>query len=102
VPTAIESSGDIETICQTDDLAVGKSARLVFRAWDDVSPPFTVKVRSPAGKIILDRVIRDLPTGRPQSAPPVIFSVSQGGEYRIEISQLYGDAMGEATLHVPD
>lgn len=102
MPASIESSGEIETICQTDDLAAGKTARLVFRAWDDVSPPFTIKVRSPGGKTILERVIRDLPTGRPQSAPPVTFSVSQSGDYKIEIAQLYGDATGEATLHVPD
>ena len=99
--TTIESTGEIETICQTDDLAPGKTARLVFRAWDDTSPPFTVKVRSPAGKTILERVIRDLPTGRPQSAPPVTFSVSMSGEYKINISELYGDAQGEAILRVP-
>ena len=97
----IESSGDIETICQTDDLAPGKTARLVFRAWDDTSPPFTVKVRSPAGKTILERVIRDLPTGRPQSAPPVTFSISMSGDYKITIGELYGKAEGEATLRVP-
>ena len=38
----IESSGDIETVCQTDGLAVGSTVRLVFRSWDTVNPPFTV------------------------------------------------------------
>jgi hypothetical protein len=101
VSATIESSGSIETICDTDDLAPGKTARLVFRAWDDASPPFTIKVRSPAGKIILERVIRELPTGRPQSAPPVTFSVAMSGEYKISISELYGDAAGDAILRVP-
>lgn len=101
MPSTIESSGDIETICQSDDLAPGKTARLVFRAWDDTTPPFTVKVRSPAGKTILERVIRDLPTGQPQSAPPVTFSVAMSGEYKITISELYGKAAGEAILRVP-
>lgn len=96
----IESTGDIETICQSDDLAPGRTARLVFRAWDDASPPFTIKVRSPTGKTILERVIRDLPTGRPQSAPPVTFSVATSGEYKITVSELYGEAAGEATLRV--
>lgn len=100
VSSTIESTGDIETICQTDDLSPGKTARLVFRAWDDASPPFTIKVRGPGGKTILERVIRDLPTGRPQSAPPVTFSVAQSGEYKIAITELYGDAEGEAVLRV--
>ena len=101
MPSTIESSGEIETICQSDDLAPGKTARLVFRAWDDTTPPFTVKVRSPAGKTILERVIRDLPTGEPQSAPPVTFSVAMSGEYKISVSELYGNAAGEAILRVP-
>ncbi len=101
MPTTIESIGDIESICQTDDLAAGKTARIVFRAWDDVTPPFTVKVRGPSGKLVLERVIRDLPTGKPQSPPPVMFSVASSGEYRIEIKELYGKAEGQATLSVP-
>lgn len=99
--STIESTGDIETICQTDDLSPGKTARLVFRAWDDASPPFTIKVKGPGGKAVLERVIRDLPTGRPQSAPPVTFSVASSGEYRISISELYGNAEGEAILRIP-
>ena len=51
--------------------------------------------------IILERVLRDLPTGLPQSAPPVTFMPSDVGEYRIEIKQLYGKQKGEAVLHVP-
>ncbi len=96
----IESSGDIESICQEDDLTVGHTARIVFRSWDDVSPPFTVKVRDPNGRTILDRVIRDLPTGRPQSAPPMTFSVRSTGRYRIFVKELYGKAEGEAFLTV--
>ncbi len=101
MPTTIESTGDIESICQTDDLAAGETARIVFRAWDDVTPPFTIKVRGPNGKMVLERVIRDLPTGKPQSPPPVMFSVAQAGEYQIEIKELYGKACGEAKLLVP-
>ncbi|HHH30825.1 MAG TPA: hypothetical protein ENK57_21115 [Polyangiaceae bacterium] len=96
----IESSGDIEIICQTDDLSAGKTARLVFRAWDDTKPPFTVKVVDPTGKSILERVLRELPTGKPQSAPPVTFSVSVVGQYAISIRELYGKLEGEATLTV--
>lgn len=96
----IESSGDIESICQQHDLAPGKTAQIVFRALDDAAPPFTIRVKAPDGKTILDRVIRDLPTGRPQSPPPVTFAIAQAGAYRIQIKQLYGGAEGEATLTI--
>ena len=96
----IESTGEIESICQTDDLKAGMTAKLVFRSWDDVSPPFTVKVRDPNGKLVLDRVIRELPTGRPQSAAPLTFSVASTGAYKISIKELYGGKEGEATLTV--
>ena len=96
----IESFGDIESICQQPNLGAGETVRLVFRSWDDVSPPFTIKVRGPGGKTILDRVIRELPTGRPQSAPPVTFTVKANGAYNIHIKELYGKAEGEATLTI--
>ena len=95
----VKSSGDIESICQKT-LAAGGTAELVFRSWDDVSPPFTLKIRGPAGKTILDRVLRELPTGRPQSPAPVMFLVKESGQYRIVIRELYGKAEGEATLTV--
>ncbi len=101
MPARIENSGDIEAILQKTDLSAGGTASVIFKAWDDVSPPMTVKVRGPDGKVILERVIRDLPTGRPQSAPPITFLVAVSGAYKIDISQLYGSAAGHATLHVP-
>ncbi|MBI4955529.1 MAG: hypothetical protein HY908_26140 [Myxococcales bacterium] len=100
MPAKIVSSGEIETICDASGLTSGGTAKLVFRAFDDASPPFTIKVRAPGGKVILDRVVRELPTGRPQSAPPVTFAVAAAGQYRIEITQLYGGASGQATLDV--
>lgn len=96
----VKSTGDIESICQQKQLGAGGTAELVFRSWDDISPPFTVKVRGPAGKIILDRVLRELPTGRPQSPPPVTFPVKETGQYRIVIRELYGKAEGEATMTI--
>jgi hypothetical protein len=100
VPARIENTGDIEVILQVSAISPGATASLIFKAWDDVSPPMTVKVRGPDGKILLERVIRDLPTGKPQSAPPITFLVAVVGAYKIEISQLYGSAAGHATLHV--
>jgi hypothetical protein len=101
VAATIESTGEIETIIQSDELVSGTTAQLVFRAFEDASPPFTIKVRDPAGKLILDRVIRDLPTGRPQSPPAVTFSIAQPGVYKISIRELYGKMEGLATLTVP-
>ena len=97
----IQSSGDIEIICQgAPALKMGDSGQLVFRTWDDASPPFTVKVRDPDGKTILDRVIRELPTGQAQSAPAVTFPVRTNGAYAISIKELYGKKEGNATLTV--
>ena len=97
----IESTGDIESICQSaDSLKTGDTARLVFRTWDEASPPFTVKVRGPDGKTVVDRVIRELPTGEPQSAPPLAFAVRAAGTYEISIKELYGKKEGSAKLHV--
>jgi hypothetical protein len=102
VPRTVENTGDIETICQSDPAKAGEVVKLVFRSDDDAAPPFTVKVKSPAGKVIVERVLRDLPTGKPQSAPPVTFTPSAPGAYKVEITQLYGKQRGDATLHIAE
>ncbi|HVY45992.1 MAG TPA: hypothetical protein VHB21_08940 [Minicystis sp.] len=96
----IENTGDIETFSQTDPVKVGDTVSLVFRADDEAEPPFNIRIKSPTGKVIVERVLRELPTGMPQSAPPVTFTASGDGEDRIEIKQLYGKQKGEAVLHV--
>ena len=97
----VDNSGDIETICKTDPVRSGESVSIVFRPIDDdIAPPFTVRIKSPQGKVIVERVLRELPTGRPQSAPPVSFTISAPGDYKIEIVQLYGKQRGDAVLHV--
>jgi hypothetical protein len=102
VARTIDSVGDIETICKTDPAKAGEEIKLVFRAEEDAEPPFTIKIKSPMGKVIVERVIRDLPTGRPQSASPVTFTPSSGGEYRVEIKQIRGKLRGEAVLRITD
>lgn len=96
----VDHTGDIETISQTDPVTAGDTVKLVFRSDDEPSPPFTVRVKSPSGKVIVERVLRELPTGKPQSAPPISFTVSASGDYKIEIVQLYGKTRGDAVLHV--
>ena len=96
----VDHTGDIETISQTDPVRSGETVRLVFRSDDDAAPPFKVSIRSPQGKVIVERVLRELPTGKPQSAPPISFAVSAPGDYKIEIVQLYGKTRGDAVLHV--
>lgn len=101
MPAKVDYSGGIESICQDPGaLAPGMTAKLVFRAWDDVSPPVTIKVRAPDGTIILDRVIRELPTGSPQSGAPVTFLVAAAGTYQVHIKELYGQVEGSAKLVV--
>ena len=96
----VDNSGDIETFSKNDPVNAGDVVSLVFRADDDASPPFNIRIKSPTGSVILERVLRELPTGKPQSAPPITFTASAPGDYRIEIWQLYGKQRGEAVLHV--
>lgn len=96
----VDHSGDIETFSQTDPVNAGDTVSLVFRADDEAAPPFTIRIKAPSGKVILERVLRELPTGKPQSAPPVQFTASASGDYKIEIWQLYGKQRGDAVLHV--
>lgn len=98
----IENSGEIEAVCKADPVRAGDTVDLVFRSDDDAAPPFTVRIKSPTGKVIVERVLRELPTGKPQSAPPIQFTASASGEYKIEITQLYGKQRGDAVLRVID
>jgi hypothetical protein len=96
----LNNSGEIEIICQNlADVRPGRQVKLVFHAWDDVTPPFKLKVWSPSGRLIVDRVLRELPTGEHQSAAPVSFGVHEG-QYRIAVTQVTGGTSGEATLDV--
>jgi hypothetical protein len=98
--SAIDSSGNIETICRASTFKVGDQISLVFRVLDDSEPPYTVRIKAPDGEIIVERVLRDVPTGRPQSAPPVSFVAGVEGEYKVEIWQLYGKSRGQALMTV--
>jgi hypothetical protein len=99
VARTVDNSGDIEAHSQADPVSAGDTVSLTFRA-DDADPPFNVRIKSPSGKVILERVLRELPTGKPQSAPPITFTASAPGDYKIEIWQLYGKQRGDAVLHV--
>jgi hypothetical protein len=100
----VDSSGEIETMLHGDQshkaIGIGDKVLLVFRAIDDPDPPIGVLVHSPSGQKIVDRVIRELPTGLPQSAPPVEFVPSAVGIYRIEVKELQGKQRGTATLRI--
>lgn len=96
----IDSWGEIEIKCATNSISVADPVPLVFDAHHDATPPFVIKVRSPSGEIIINRTTRELPTGQPQSAPPVQFIPSVRGDYQIEVHQVHGKRRGDATLHV--
>ena len=111
--TLLEISGDIEIFCYPagantmrasvpfyDTVGSGDRMSLVFGAGDGGSPPYSLRIISPSGSNILDTILRDLPTGTPQSPPPVEFVVSVKGVYRIEIRELKGRQRGEAKLRV--
>jgi hypothetical protein len=109
----IDSSGTIETFCHRsdapissrhsfsfDDISVGDRVQLCFYAGDDAAPPFALTIRSPTGAVVLERIVRDLPTGRPQSAPPIELVVAARGSYVIDIREQRGRYWGKATLRV--
>ena len=101
MPRPIESQGDIETMLHGDfNCSVGDRVSLVFHAIDDPEPPIEVIVQSPAGQKILARVLQELPTGLPQSAPPVEFVPASKGVYQIEVKELRGKQRGSATLRI--
>lgn len=100
----IESSGEIEIVCETPQLhsfSLGDKVRLIFRPIDSPNPPYQLKVYSPAGgKTVVDTIVRALPTGEPQSAPPFEFLPTATGVYRIEIHEMRGRAFGKARLKI--
>jgi len=96
----IDSWGEIEIKCAADSISVSDVVPLVFYAHPDAAPPFVIKVRSPSGSVIINRTTRELPTGDPQSAPPIQFIPSVSGDYQIEVRQVHGKRRGDATLHV--
>jgi hypothetical protein len=108
----IESSGEIEIFCHPvtstgrgtvpffDRITVGDRLQVVFVPNDTAVPPYALKVFSPSGANILDTLVRDAPTGAPQSPAPVEFVVSANGIYRIEVRALHGRQRGEAKVRV--
>jgi hypothetical protein len=97
----IDSHGDIEVLLHSDSaVGIGERVLLVFRPIDEPEPPIGITIQSPQGQKIVDRVLRELPTGRPQSAPPVEFIPSIRGTYAIEVKELRGKQRGSATLKV--
>ena len=107
-----ELSGEIEIFCYPsssgtrsiipffDALTIGDRLSLVFTPGDGTAAPYSLKVFSPSGANILDSIVRDLPTGTPQSPPPIEFVVSAKGIYRIEIREQRGRAHGTVKVRV--
>lgn len=108
----IQSTGDIEIFCHPagasgrgsvpffDAITVGDRLALLFVPDGSPEPPYTLKIFSPTGANILDTLVRDLPTGAPQSPAPIEFSVSARGVYRVEIKSRSGRQNGQATIRV--
>lgn len=108
----IQSSGDIEIFCHPssysgrgsvpffDRISVGDRLLITFVPEGTSAPPYALKVFSPSGSKILETLVRDPPTGAPQSPPPIEFMVSVLGTYRIEVRAVNGRQQGEATIRV--
>lgn len=107
---SIDSSGDIAIGIYSsvsgrstnflDRFNVGDRLPLVFTPVDGTNPPYSLRVLSLNGATLLDTLVKDLPTGLPQSAPPIDFLVSAKGIYRVEIRELHGTQRGEAQVRI--
>ncbi len=108
----VDSNGPIETFCQRaegpvsrgsaysfDQILVGDRVALCFAA-EDTKSPYSLRVKAPNGALVIERLLRELPTGLPQSEPPVTFVVSSAGNYQVEIRELTGKSWGQATIRV--
>lgn len=108
----VQSSGDIEIFCHPagatsrgsvpffDRITVGDKLSLIFIPEGNATPPYQLKIMSPSGSVVLEKLVRDPPTGAPQTPPPFEFIVSARGIYRVEVRALQGRARGEATIRV--
>jgi hypothetical protein len=111
MPGPIESSGDIEIYCHPttassrgsvphfERISPGTRLALLFVP-GETSAPYALRIFSPSGTNILDSLVRDPPTGAPQSPPPIEFVVSTTGVYRIEIRSTNGRQRGDAQIRV--
>lgn len=108
----IECHGAIETFCHQadapssrrstfsfDSITAGDRVAICFAA-EDGKPPYALSIKAPNGSTILSRIVRELPTGLPQSEPAIEFVVSVRGSYTIEIREVQGSQWGKATLRV--
>jgi hypothetical protein len=113
MPGPLETHGSIEVFCSRadvpasrrsmfsfDSIIAGERLALCFHSDEDMRPPYSLKLRAPNGALIIDRILRELPTGLPQSAPPIEFIASAPGAYAIEVRELSGTSWGTATLTV--
>lgn len=62
--------------------------RVVFSDRSEDIGPVSLRVRNPAGKVVVERVLRDLPTRDSSLCPPVSVPVAEAGDYTIEIKPL--------------
>lgn len=102
MPVQTQNTGHIETIVKEEPSRPGDAVELVFRAHDDAVAPFNIRITAPSESVIVERVLRELPTTQPQSAPPVRFIASVFGVYKLSIWELYGTERGECTLTISE
>jgi hypothetical protein len=83
-----------------DKIDPGERLALLFVPGGTTIPPYKLRIISPSGATILDTLVRDPPTGAPQSPAPIEFVVSAIGTYRIEVSSLTGRQRGDAKIRI--
>ena len=77
-------------------ISVGDRLALLFVPDGADTPPYSLKIRSPSGALVLDTLVRAAPTGAPQSPPPIEFIVDAKGRGKGIGGKLIQKAIEEA------
>ncbi|AKT40086.1 hypothetical protein [Chondromyces crocatus] len=96
----VTHDGDIDVLCPCNLGPKGAPVQLAFQAYDHADPPFSIRIKAPSGKVVVERVVRDEAlTGRTRGIS-VDFRPDLAGDYSVEVKQVYGELRGKATLRV--
>lgn len=100
IAEVVANDGDIDVLCPKNLTPSSDPVHLAFQACDPLDPPFSVRIKAPSGKVIVERVLRDDVCGRSRGGQALGFRPEVAGDYRIEIKQVYGALRGQAILRV--
>lgn len=85
---SVVNHGDFVELIALDGRTRDGRVRMVFSDRSQDVGPVSLRVRNPAGKVVVERVLRDLPTRDSSLCPPVSVPVPHAGDYTIEVKPI--------------